>query len=80
MYVSKNYGIGTEVYTPAKLHLIYQNNEKCKFFNAWKLSIEPVALQDEVTFDWQFNDHLRCDFFDDRIFQTLGSRAERFED
>jgi hypothetical protein len=39
-----------ENFTPAKLHLIYQNNEKCKFFNAWKLSIGPVAYVREVTF------------------------------
>ena len=40
---------GQEI-TPAKLHLIYQNNEKCKFFNAWKVSSLTVGAFDEVTF------------------------------
>jgi hypothetical protein len=40
-----------ENFTPAKLHLIYQNNEKCKFFNAWKLSSEPAGRARYVTFE-----------------------------
>jgi hypothetical protein len=46
-----NYAILRGDFTPAKLHLIYQNNEKCKFFNAWKLSSEPAAPSADVTFN-----------------------------